>query len=460
MEKLQIKNLQVKFIYTSQIRTIHQSSVLHVENEKKQLTDQVPEVDTKSLLDGLEEMKKYSEQMTVSEYIEKTTSSFEEAFPNFYKDEKIKQFFEKKQLGEFYNSALSSGSIDNTTHPEIVESVKEAPGVSLLERLFNKVLNNRNPIDDSLDQNLNKSNKNKSEEINEEYRETLKSELSQINEGKNLIEYRPDGTIVIDPNKVSEAWDKLSKTFSENIDKVEVGGTLCLFGLSQVLMYKGIMKAYDNNNKLCLDNLKTDKAKISALRLHQYNRYRFSTFGSLIVMSGIYSMFAIHKMIKPNNNININISSTSSNDKLDLSFIFFGTYFKLLPKWLRLFIKFIFLPIIFYIGYSYFLRDILSFYNGIFFIKLFISLIIGFNILIDIFILYFIFKCSKFNKMPMYSKFLPSFFKNKLIDLYEISQLDKNERDIIVNDFIKSLLFLTILFLISIIIILVDVIFI
>ena len=75
MEKLQIKNLQVKFIYTSQIRTIHQSSVLHVENEKKQLTDQVPEVDTKSLLDGLEEMKKYSEQMTVSEYIEKTTSS-------------------------------------------------------------------------------------------------------------------------------------------------------------------------------------------------------------------------------------------------------------------------------------------------------------------------------------------------------------------------------------------------
>ena len=177
-------------------------------------------------------------------------------------------------------------------------------------------------------------------------------------------------------------------------------------------------------------------------------------------MSGIYSMFAIHKMIKPNNNININISSTSSNDKPDLSFIFFGTYFKLLPKWLRLFIKFIFLPIIFYIGYSYFLRDILSFYNGIFFIKLFISLIIGFNILIDIFILYFIFKCSKFNKMPMYSKFLPSFFKNKLIDLYEISQLDKNERDIIVNDFIKSLLFLTILFLISIIIILVDVIFI
>ena len=101
MEKLQIKNLQVKFIYTSQIRTIHQSSVLHVENEKKQLTDQVPEVDTKSLLDGLEEMKKYSEQMTVSEYIEKTTSSFEEAFPNFYKDEKIKQFFEKNNWENF-----------------------------------------------------------------------------------------------------------------------------------------------------------------------------------------------------------------------------------------------------------------------------------------------------------------------------------------------------------------------
>ena len=460
MKKLQMKNLQVKFIYTSQIRTIHQSSVLHVENEKKQLTDQIPEVDTESLLDGLEEIKKYSEQMSASEYIEKTTSSFKEAFPNFYKDEKIKQFFEKKQLGDFYNSALSSGSIDNTSHPEIVESVKEAPGVSFLERIFNTMLKNRNPIVDSLDQNLNKSNENKCEEINEGYRETLKSELSQLNEGQKLIEYKPDGTIVIDTNKVSEAWDKLSKTFSENIDKVEVGGTLCLFGLSQVLMYKGIMKAYDNNNKLYLDKFKTDKAKLSALRLHQYNRYRFSTYGSLIVMSGLYSMFAIYKIIKPNNNIIINISNTSSNDKPDLSFIFFGTYFKLLPKWLRLFIKFIFLPIIFYIGYSYFLRDFLSFYNGIFFIKLFISLIIGFNILIDIFILFFIYKCSKFNKMPIYSKFLPSFFKNKLIDLYEISQLDKNERDIIVNDFIKSLLFLTILFLISIIIILVDVIFI
>ena len=106
MEKLQIKNLQVKFIYTSQIRTIHQSSVLHVENEKKQLTDQVPEVDTKSLLDGLEEMKKYSEQMTVSEYIEKTTSSFEEAFPNFYKDEKVKQFLKEKKRQKGYKWSL------------------------------------------------------------------------------------------------------------------------------------------------------------------------------------------------------------------------------------------------------------------------------------------------------------------------------------------------------------------
>nr|YP_009493179.1 hypothetical protein [Ganoderma calidophilum]AWJ63974.1 hypothetical protein [Ganoderma calidophilum] len=452
-----MKNLQVKIIYISQIRTEHQSSVLN----KKQLIDQIQEVDTESLLDGLEEIKKYSEQMAASEYIEKTTTPFKEAFPNFYKDEKIKQFFEKKQLeGDFYNSALSTDSIDNASHPEIVVSVKEAPGINILERIFNFTLNNRNPIDDSLDQKLNKPNKIKCEEINEEYRGTFKPELSQLNESQKLIESKPEGSIVIDTNKVSEAWDKLSKTFSENIDKVEVGGTLCLFGLSQVLMYKGIMKAYDNNHKLDLDKFKTDKAKLLALRHQQYIRIRFSTYWSLIVMSGIYSMFAIHKMIKPNNNININISNTSSNDKPDLSFIILGTYFKLLPKWLRLFIKFIFLPIIFHIGYSYFLRDILSFYNGIFFIKLFISLIIGFNILIDIFILCFISKCSKFNKMPMYSKFIPSFFKNKLIDLYEISQLDKNERDMLVNDFIKSLLILTILFLISIIILLVDVIFI
>ena len=101
MEKLQIKNLQVKFIYTSQIRTIHQSSVLHVENEKKQLTDQVPEVDTKSLLDGLEEMKKYSEQMTVSEYIEKTTSSFEEASQIFIKMKKLNSFLKKNNWENF-----------------------------------------------------------------------------------------------------------------------------------------------------------------------------------------------------------------------------------------------------------------------------------------------------------------------------------------------------------------------
>ena len=58
----------------------------------------------------------------------------------------------------------------------------------------------------------------------------------------------------------------------------------------------------------------------------------------------------------------------------------------------------------------------------------------------------------------MYSKFLPSFFKNKLIDLYEISQLDKNERNIIVKIFVKTMLFLIVLILISIIIILSDVI--
>ena len=94
--------------------------------------------------------------------------------------------------------------------------------------------------------------------------------------------------------------------------------------------------------------------------------------------------------------------------------------------------------------------------NNILKIKIYISLIIGLIILYNILILKIINKFKNLYEKPILPKFIPSFIKSEVMNLYEISKFDELEKNIIINNIIQTNLFMFILFLLSIISILIH----
>ena len=60
-------------------------------------------------------------------------------------------------------------------------------------------------------------------------------------------------------------------------------------------MYRTLLRVYDKDNSVDLSNLKSDKAKVKVIKMYQKNRYNYSTYGALVVMSGINAMFFAYK---------------------------------------------------------------------------------------------------------------------------------------------------------------------
>ena len=278
-----------------------------------------------------------------------------------------------------------------------------------------------------------------------------------------VIDTSQDGYIIINISKLNEFWDKLYKVVTDNKASIEIGGQICLYGLSNLMLYKGIMKAYDRGNNVDLSQFKSDRSRLITLKMVQNKRYVFSVYGSFVVMLGILGIFNMYKLINPNN-VNVNNTSSSTNSSnntpssniINKSFIFLFSKFKKLNKINKLLIILILMPLIIYISVTYlgplFYYFRLFINSQLIYIKLFLILMICLNILYNIITIYIINKYSTLNKKPNLYKFIPSPLKNKLLDLYEISQFEVVEKDIIINHIIKTILFMFILLLLLIII--------
>ena len=110
------------------------------------------------------------------------------------------------------------------------------------------------------------------------------------------------------------------------------------------------MKAYDRRYLPDLSSFKSDASRLKAVEEGLRNRRLFATWGSLVVMTGI---FGIKYIYKPNTSVivNVNVSNTSSlsSNNINSSIMVLFSQFKKLNKWFKLLIILLLTPVLFLI---------------------------------------------------------------------------------------------------------------
>nr|YP_009652978.1 hypothetical protein [Taiwanofungus camphoratus]QCG70016.1 hypothetical protein [Taiwanofungus camphoratus]UKQ56092.1 hypothetical protein [Taiwanofungus camphoratus]WRO45217.1 hypothetical protein [Taiwanofungus sp. YW-2023a] len=457
------------FLSLYKVRMIHSSSVLNTDknpNISNQDNNNIINfADSDQLLDGLSEILKESEEMSVSEYLENTQSSFNEAFPNFYNDDKIKQFFQNKKFDELLKTALSNDNSDlsDLKISVIKDMIRDTPGKSNVEKTINFLISLKNKQDGSFKNEVEKLlphgeiNKDYGEIVNKGITENSKKTIEQVDEGK-IIEHVGEGKIIVDINKVDKLWGDISHFISEHKTTIEASGVISV-GFTNYFLYRGIMKSYDKYATNQISKFNTDKSKLVALQLLNRNRMLFSTGGAFLITVGLQSMIYFCKYYIPNKsgvniNINANANVTPSSSKPDNSAMLLFSYFKKSKIWFKILI-FILISVLIFIYYPD-LFPLFKVYRlfiseKFIYIKLLIILMFVIIILYYILILHIIDKYSKLNEEPVLSKFIPLFIKSHILELYEISQIEKVDRQIIIDNTIITMLFMVIFLLLTVI---------
>ncbi len=351
---IKLNNYSNLFLCNS--RLIHISSVLNMPNKEEVANnpeiepdlDNIPSVDGESLLKGLDEMREYSDTMSPSEYNAEFSTSYAEAFPKLkeLQDSKIYDSVKNKNWREIFSNALTNCELDNSL--KFKEVLKDIPGDTDLQKtlalssILKKNNNHANFATKTNDLN------NQNDEINKGYNEVFNNQSESANSGK-LIDFTTDNKLVIDIDKFSNLSNKFFDALNKH-ENLTFGVNMSLIGLSNYMMWKGIVKVYDNTQKpVNLASFNSETAKLSALKITQLNRLAFTSVGSLLVLFGIRHMLNMTKVL----NVDINVNKTSSSNEINKSIIFF-TFFKNLNKWNKLLILILLVPVILFTYYHYF----------------------------------------------------------------------------------------------------------
>ena len=428
-------------IFNIQIRNIQFSPVLSMDNNDLNTTTEnvenlgktsieLSDDDVKKLLDGLSECRANSEAMTVSEYLSETISDYDEAFPNLSKKDEMKEEYLKTvKISELEGEVRKLQELYPTTSENAVDRIVQ--------------------------------------NVNKEYLNIIKPD-NQDRSSKIIVEYTPDGKLIFDVTKIQEVWDKTQDFVIKNIGNVDAHASVCLYGLTTLMVYRGVLYTFKKFNATDLSSFKTDKSRLAALRIMQRNNYKFATFGSLIVLGGLQSMFAVYRHYNPNQ-LNISVTNTTSNattsntlitnNKPSSSFMLLFSYFKKLNKWIKILIVLILFVLVRNIVESY-LGPVNEYYelfiNNLIYVKIILVLIIGLTVLYNIYIISVINKFTVSKNKPILPKYLPSFIKNEILCLYDISQTSELEKMIVINHIKKTNLAMLFLMLLGIIFILIP----
>ena len=228
------------------------------------------------------EAKYYSEEMYVSEYLEETMSSFEEAFPKLYQDSQLKLLLNKQSMEMALKDFLQTDDLSKVTVAELLLALENQPGSTLFEN-FTSVFND---FDFS---KVNPEDVNqKVAEVNSSFEKDMGESVS--NKTTKAIEITNDQLIINLP-VWRESYVKIYSVFKDHYSNLEVTGKIGLFGITNLLMYRKLLRVYDKDNSVDLSNLKSDKEKVKVIKMYQKNRYNYSTYGALVEMSGINAMF-------------------------------------------------------------------------------------------------------------------------------------------------------------------------
>ena len=225
-----------------------------------------------------------------------------------------------------------------------------------------------------------------------------------------------EGKIMVDFKEIHSMWADVFKFAKDHTDILQISSNVCFFGISNLLLYRGIMKAYDSGNNVDLSKFKTDKSRINALNLIQKNRIVFASSTAYFLMLGINCLFlARQSMFDSKFNSNYvrarqSLNSTPSSNKPDTSFMFLITSLKKSKLWVKILIFLMLTAFILKIDPN--LNNILYYYrliltNKLITLKLILIFISMFYILYFILILYLINKYSILKLKPFYSNYIP-----------------------------------------------------
>nr|WVH38281.1 hypothetical protein [Trametes maxima] len=405
----------------SPIRNIHTS--LHVENKpQSNLNLECPsELDYDSLLKGLDKLKSIKDSTPSSVIVSYT--EFQEMLTDFMTDDKIKNFFENKNLFDTIKVAVFK-SLDKIS-PEMKEIIKNMPGETQYEKYIGYLAEKLNKVD-SPEVEVPTIIKEDIALINKEYYSIVKPDLLISNIYQPIMQITEDGKFVLELSKIIELYLNLLllKRTSANFD-------LIITGISQILIYKSVMNVYDRYTDNQLKKYHNEESRLRLTHRYAIRRHQFAIFGSVFIIAGLKDVFEFYKQAFPHK-INVNINHNLAIDNKDKSFLFLVTFLKSNTKYVRLFVLAI-IAVICYISflnwgavsyYFYLVINISSVY-----MKIFLIFMIFLSILSEIFMLYLLEKYSKLEKEPVLPKYLPSFIKKYFLNTYDISRMKEADQD-------------------------------
>ena len=435
-------------------RMLHKNSVLHANNPAgfnlgqgpaKPLTAFPLNRDAeKILLRNLNELRANSQQATVFEYLQKMEVNFERSIPMTFLI-KYNDFL-SKNWDDLARDTANKLSIGDNPRSSILRRITRTDGSLYWDKWYNFYR--------SAAGNTDKTNTNDkdivslSNSINQDYLNIMPNNT----DSGNLIEIKADGQIMIDPTKFSDFTVKLGRDLIDKLSKMDLESIqIYLYGFGTIWAYKGIVWVYDKGDKMDLSSFNTDSERFKALKYMQRNRFLFTTCGALGVLAGIHCILYIHKRYIPSTvNVSVNVNTTSSNPQPQNSLLFLLTYFKKLNTWLKISLIIILIPIIYsyypYISYLY--VSYVNFINNNYFqLQLLICLIGVLIILYFILNLYFLNKYSTRSEAPILSKYLPSFVRNEILSLYELSQMSNKAKSVIIGHTLKTIIAIILVYL-------------
>lgn len=419
------------------VKYFHGTHFLLMDNTNPQANpNKIPEVDATKMLQGLEEIVKNSESKTVSDLISEDTSSFEEAFPNFYKDSKMSKFFGEKKLSDIINQALSKNDNDDEFLSKFKDSISEVPGDTPLQKLINFSILEKNKKDGSWEGLAN----DLKDKINFGYNAPMSDAIQtkSVTPGK-LIDITEDKKLVLDLDKLS---DLIQRTSEQLPEVVGVYGPYSFFGFTSLMFWKGLVKGYDSGNKFNLDNFKKDSSKLQAMRIMTHGRLAFTTAGTLVLMFGIYNCFNI---IPKKYNVNIDIANNADQNNSHKSVLFLLSLIKNWSIWKKG-LLFLVLVVLIYFNFNTILSIKLFIDKNIIYFKLFNFIALSLILLYFVFFFVVLDRFKKSNIEPILPKYIPSFFKEEISAIYAISKMLSTDREMVVEHMKRTMFMVTIIY--------------
>nr|YP_009471408.1 NADH dehydrogenase subunit 5 [Trametes hirsuta]AVG72799.1 NADH dehydrogenase subunit 5 [Trametes hirsuta] len=443
------KEVNNKFV--SHIRGIHTNSILHRDNYPK--NDSVSYVFA-LYLKGIEELKSLQNSPALEQYIEDTFRDFHTMFPRFMEDDYIRIFFENKKYMDSVKNIIYSKIKEEGLSPETIELIKDMSGHTHIERYFYYCVQ-KPEYNNFVEAQLHSSIK---AQINKKESEALLNTASSENV-QPILEYTKDGVLVVDLNRFKEL--NFPEVISSTAETIAPYTYIILTCVTQLMLYKSVMRAYDRVAENAIQKIKNPQAKMKAIQDHLKDRQKHGVYWSLLVILGIKSIFELYRPCFPHNvNIN-NTNNITTNNINDNSFLFLVTFFKNSKKS----IKFVILAVIAIISYIFFIHwDRFNFYFNLFLsnylikAQIILILILFFNIYYEIISIKILEKYSKLDKEPSLPYFYPSFIKNYLMYLYNLSRMKTENLNLVILNRSNNLFFCVIFILLLIFFILLSII--